>query len=57
MNWCIDCHRHPESALRPHDHITDMDWSPSREEQERIGRDIAISLTVAPTLDCSGCHR
>jgi hypothetical protein len=57
MGWCIDCHRDPAHALRPLDRITDMDWTPSAAEQERVGTDMVRRLGISPTLDCSGCHR
>jgi hypothetical protein len=57
MGWCIDCHRDPAAALRPLDRITDMEWMPSAAEQERVGADLVHRLGIAPTLDCSGCHR
>ncbi len=28
MGWCLDCHRAPETALRPLDKITDLGWTP-----------------------------
>jgi hypothetical protein len=57
MDWCVDCHRDPESRLRPKDKITDMEWSPSSEEQRVIGATVRKELHVHPTTDCSGCHR
>jgi len=57
MGWCLDCHRHPENALRPEDRITDMAYAPSAEEQHRIGTALVSSGHISPPLDCSGCHR
>jgi hypothetical protein len=28
MAWCLDCHRNPETALRPVDQITNLNWKP-----------------------------
>jgi len=56
MQWCLDCHRHPEGRLRPPDRVTDMEWSPD-EPQETLGRRLVRELDVHPTTDCSGCHR
>jgi len=56
MQWCLDCHRHPEEHLRPTDRVTDMEWSPNR-PQVQLGREIAAQLDVHPTTDCTGCHR
>ena len=30
MAWCLDCHRHPEDALRPLEQITNLDWKPEQ---------------------------
>jgi hypothetical protein len=56
MQWCLDCHRHPEEHLRPPDKVTDMEWAPERPQVE-LGREIAAQLDVHPTTDCTGCHR
>ena len=29
MSWCLDCHRHPENALRPREDVYNLDWKPS----------------------------
>jgi hypothetical protein len=57
MAWCLDCHRHPEAALRPRERITDMEWAPDAEAQRRIGTALVRQLGIAPPTDCSGCHR
>lgn len=30
MKWCLDCHRNPETALRPLDQITNLNWKPEQ---------------------------
>ena len=30
MEWCLDCHRHPERHLRPRDEVFNMKWQPAR---------------------------
>jgi hypothetical protein len=57
MAWCLDCHRHPEAALRPRERITDMEWAPDADAQRRIGTALVRQLGIAPPTDCSGCHR
>lgn len=32
MDWCLDCHRDPASALRPLNQITNLDWDPNDED-------------------------
>lgn len=56
MGWCLDCHRNPDSRLRPPDQVTNMNWRRGGDHAEwaqltRAERDIN------PTTDCSGCHR
>ena len=29
MAWCLDCHRAPETALRPVDQVTNLGWKPA----------------------------
>ena len=59
MEWCLDCHRHPEQNLRPRDKITDMDWQP--ENQQELGPKLIQQNGLETSLDritnCSTCHR
>ncbi len=57
MGWCLDCHRHPTSHLRPRDKVTDMEWTPAPRSAEEVGRELQRRYDVHPTTDCSGCHR
>ena len=54
MGWCLDCHRAPESHLRPKDLVTKMDYVPT-EEQLKLAHIKAGE--VHPPTQCSGCHR
>ncbi len=59
MNWCIDCHRNPEKAVRPREFITSMGYQPTG-NQEEIGRRLVQEYKIqdARTLtSCSTCHR
>jgi hypothetical protein len=56
MGWCLDCHRAPESHLRPHDKITSMDWQPAGDALA-AGRAIALENDVQHLTHCSTCHR
>jgi len=31
MEWCLNCHRNSEMALRPLDKVYDMTWQPAAE--------------------------
>ncbi|MGE3173311.1 MAG: cytochrome c3 family protein [Planctomycetota bacterium] len=57
MGWCLDCHRQPETHLRPAGvAATQMDWTPSTESiaaaRQRLQRG-----ELNPPTHCSACHR
>jgi len=56
MEWCLDCHRHPEREIRPKEHLFNLAWSP-----EGPGRSLGTSLVrdygVTTRTDCVDCHR
>lgn len=58
MGWCLDCHRHPEKALRPRSAVFDMAWKPPPDQEAR-GRRLMAERHVDPArlTDCSRCHR
>ncbi len=59
MEWCLDCHRHPERALRPREQVFNMHWQPQvnqREEGRRLVREYNIR-SVEELTSCSTCHR
>jgi hypothetical protein len=56
MGWCLDCHRKPDMHLRPHDQLTNMEWTPP-EDQMSFAKRIKEELQIKPPVDCSGCHR
>lgn len=59
MEWCLDCHRHPEEHLRPRDEVFDMQYQ-KPDDQLALGKRLkeeyrvedAVSLT-----NCTICHR
>jgi cytochrome c peroxidase len=60
MQWCLDCHRNPEAALRenPED-VYNMNWK-APDNQEEIGQRLAKERnlrTTAELTSCSTCHR
>jgi hypothetical protein len=63
MEWCLDCHRHPEQHVRPREFITAMGYqpgAPSGPDQEEMGRRLVKEYQIqdARTLtSCSTCHR
>src|SRR5690349_15870085 len=59
MEWCLDCHRHPERVLRPREFITTMGYEPAG-DQEEIGRRLVADYKIRSPRDltsCSTCHR
>jgi hypothetical protein len=59
MEWCLNCHRHPEQYVRPREFITTMGYQPAG-DQEEIGRRLVQEYHIqdARTLtSCSTCHR
>jgi hypothetical protein len=59
MEWCLECHRHPEQNLRPLDDVFDVKWQPPPDQAER-GRELAKQYELHDTrylTSCSVCHR
>ena len=63
MTFCLDCHRHPETKLRPLDKITDLGWKWSdnpraNSEMQRVnGEKMMRDWRVQSLENCSACHR
>jgi hypothetical protein len=58
MSWCVDCHRHPETHLRPPEEVTNMAWEPpAGQSKAEFGRAYAEKNNINPPTDCSTCHR
>ena len=59
MQWCMDCHWHPEANLRPRDQITNMAWEPPADPTERmeLAQRLAEEYHVQSKVSCSVCHR
>jgi hypothetical protein len=55
MEWCLDCHRHPEAYLRPRDRVFDLAWTPPADPE--LGRRLVAQNEVATRVDCTTCHR
>ncbi|HEY7388461.1 MAG TPA: cytochrome c3 family protein [Bryobacteraceae bacterium] len=59
MEWCLNCHRHPERYVRPKELVTTMGYVPDG-DQEEIGKRLVQEYHIqdARTLtSCSTCHR
>ena len=62
MDWCTDCHRHPEDKLRPHAYEFSMKWQPPADKSARFA--MALQLMKENHIrsphqltNCSVCHR
>lgn len=58
MEWCLECHRHPEHFIRPREHVFDMDWTPPV-PQLLLGQELVrrYDIRLEQLTDCSICHR
>jgi hypothetical protein len=59
MEWCLDCHRHPERYVRPKQFVTTMGYAYPPDQPEE-GRRLVKEYKIqdARTLtSCSTCHR
>ena len=56
MSWCLDCHRNPDSHLRPPSEITNMDWKPGPNHAAWV-KQFKKDMHIKPPEDCSACHR
>ena len=58
MEWCLNCHRHPEQYVRPRDQVFNMDWQPPG-DQLTLGRQLVkdYKIQVQQLTNCSICHR
>jgi hypothetical protein len=59
MQFCLDCHRAPQDALRPQSEVWNTEWQPPA-NQAAIGAELARAHHVPDATrltDCSTCHR
>jgi hypothetical protein len=56
MQFCLDCHRAPEKHLGPREQVTNMEYTPNR-DQSASGAELRRRASVKPGLDCTSCHR
>lgn len=59
MEFCIDCHRAPETAVRDPKLVTNLAWQHPEgvAGQLRDGQKLVKDWNVKPPQACSGCHR
>ena len=56
MEWCLNCHRHPERYVRPRDRVFDMDYQPPH-DQIAMGKRLVSEYHIQSLISCSTCHR
>jgi hypothetical protein len=56
MEWCLDCHRHPEQYVRPREAVFQMGYEPP-DDQETLGRQLVKEYKIQSLTSCSTCHR
>ena len=58
MQWCLDCHRNPEKAIRPREAVFDPKWT-APSNQKKAGQQLMAKyhIHVDHLTDCSVCHR
>ena len=56
MEWCLDCHRHPEQYVRPREAVFQMGYQPPV-DQETLGRQLVKEYKIQSLTSCSTCHR
>ena len=56
MEWCLECHRHPERYLRPRSEVFNVAYEPPSNQLE-LGRRLVQEYAVHTRTGCSTCHR
>lgn len=55
MEWCLECHRHPERAVRPRDQVFAFGWE--RGENDPTPAELVDQHHITSQTNCSACHR
>src|SRR5205809_5346349 len=54
MDWCLDCHRHPERAVRPRKDVFDMHYQPP-DDQLTLGRQLVKEYAIKDARELTSC--
>ena len=58
MKWCLDCHRQPESFIRPREQVFNIHWPhPVDQQAEGVKLVRQYGVHTEHLTDCSTCHR
>jgi len=56
MEWCVNCHRHPEDYVRPRDQVFSVSYEPPS-DQAALGKRLVAEYRIQKLTSCSTCHR
>jgi hypothetical protein len=59
MEWCLDCHRHPEQQVRPRADVFNMRYE-QPDDQVALGQELVKQYEIKDPISltsCSTCHR
>ena len=56
MEWCLDCHRHPEQYVRPRAAVFSMTYQPPADQPE-VGERLVAGYHIQKLTSCSTCHQ
>lgn len=59
MEWCLECHRHPEREVRPREQVFNMKYRQPR-DQITLGRELVKKYGIEDPeslTSCTVCHR
>ena len=54
MEWCLNCHRHPEQFVRPREQVFNIAWEPPN--QKVSGPRLVAEYKIHSLTSCSTCH-
>ena len=56
MQWCVECHRHPENYVRPREQVFNMAYQ-APPDQAELGQRLMAEYKIQSLTDCVTCHR
>lgn len=56
MEWCLNCHRHPEEYVRPREYVFAMDYRKPANQID-LGKQLVREYHIQSLTSCSTCHR
>ncbi len=56
MQWCLNCHNHPERYVRPRSQVFNMDYK-APDNQIELGHKLVRLYHIERKVSCSVCHR